>query len=86
MHRVLPSPAGGWNPGSANSISGSLSVTMWASSFSPTLGMIGTTAAPAHSAPTTAAQVSRLDVAHTATRLAEPTRRAIPAATAASSR
>ncbi len=58
---------------------------MCSSSRSPTFGLIGTTAAPPANAPTTAAQVSKVGVAHTAT-LAPTSRFAIAAATPASSR
>ena len=47
---------------------------MWRSSDSPSLGFSGTSGTPAHSAPTTATHVSRLDSAQTAARSA-PRRR-----------
>jgi hypothetical protein len=53
----------------ASSSSGALSVMMCASSRSPIFGFSGTTGTPATSALTTAAHVSIVGVAHTATRV-----------------
>ena len=78
-------PPGNSTPAAASTWAGALSPRMCSSSRSPTLGLIGTTAAPAASAPTTAAQVSSVGVAHTAT-LAPTSWSAIAAATPASSR
>ena len=82
----VATPSGRSAPGALRTSSGALSDTMWASSRSPDLGLMGTAGTPASRAPITPTQVSGAGDAHTATRSAPSTRAATAAAASRSER
>ena len=85
MRSNAASAGGSSAPGAASTSVGALSDTMCPSSLSPDFGLSGTAGTPASSAATTPTAVSRVGVAHTATRPASAIRRPAVRAAAASS-